>query len=102
MSRHAHKRLGQRPYSAREHPTATERSSRKTIPSVCNVSLQRKKEKKEMTKTANKAPMYVRAANILTTTLLRVGVKLTGGGGKYSMYLLTARGRKSGLPRTVP
>jgi len=54
-----------------------------------------------MTKTANKAPMYVRAANVMTTTLLRVGVKLTGGGGKYPMYLLTVRGRKSGLPRTV-
>ncbi len=79
-----------------------ERSSRKTTLPVCNVSLQRKKEKKEMTKTANKAPMYVRAANVMTTTLLRVGVKLTGGGGKYSMYLLTVRGRKSGLPRTVP
>jgi deazaflavin-dependent oxidoreductase (nitroreductase family) len=45
--------------------------------------------------------MYVRAANIMTTTLLRVGVKLVGA-GKYPMYLLTVRGRKSGLPRTVP
>ena len=49
----------------------------------------------------NKAPMYVRAANVMTTTLLRAGVKLVGS-GKYPMYLLTVRGRKSGLPRTVP
>jgi deazaflavin-dependent oxidoreductase (nitroreductase family) len=45
--------------------------------------------------------MYVRAANVMTTTLLRAGVKLKGY-GKYPMYLLTVRGRKSGLPRTVP
>jgi deazaflavin-dependent nitroreductase family protein len=49
----------------------------------------------------NKAPMYVRAANVMTTTLLRAGIKLTGA-GHYPMYLLTVRGRKSGLPRTVP
>jgi deazaflavin-dependent oxidoreductase (nitroreductase family) len=49
----------------------------------------------------NKAPMYVRAANVMTMTLLRAGVKLVGS-GKYPMYLLTVRGRKSGLPRTVP
>src|SRR5437879_11332986 len=48
-----------------------------------------------------KAPMYVRAANVMTTTLLRAGIKLIGA-GKYPMYLLTVRGRKSGLPRTVP
>jgi deazaflavin-dependent oxidoreductase (nitroreductase family) len=59
----------------------------------------REKEKEHMAK-KNKAPMYVRAANVLTTTLLRAGIKLTGGG--YPMYLLTVRGRKSGLPRTVP
>jgi len=53
-----------------------------------------------MTKTYQ-APMYVRAANILTLTLLRAGVKLVGT-GKYPMYLLTVRGRKSGLPRTIP
>jgi deazaflavin-dependent oxidoreductase (nitroreductase family) len=40
-------------------------------------------------------------ANILTTTLLRAGFKLVGY-GHYPMYLLTVRGRKSGLPRTVP
>ena len=53
----------------------------------------------------NKAPMFVRAGNVLTTTLLRAGVKLTGPFvffGNYPMYLLTVRGRKSGLPRTVP
>ncbi len=47
------------------------------------------------------APMFVRVSNILTVTLLRVGVKLVGP-GHYPMYLLTVRGRKSGLPRTVP
>jgi deazaflavin-dependent oxidoreductase (nitroreductase family) len=49
----------------------------------------------------DKAPMYVRAANVMTTTLLRAGVKLVGP-GDYPMYLLTVRGRKSGQPRTVP
>src|SRR5260370_41976394 len=52
----------------------------------------------------DKAPMYVRVANILTLTLLRVGFKLVGPGlviGNYPMYLLTVRGRKSGQPRTV-
>ena len=49
----------------------------------------------------NKAPLFVRVGNMLTTTLLRAGVKLVGP-GKYPMYLLTVRGRKSGLPRTVP
>ena len=49
----------------------------------------------------NQAPLYVRAANIMTTTLLRAGIKLVGA-RKYPMYLLTVRGRKSGLPRTVP
>ena len=47
------------------------------------------------------APLFVRVANVLTTTLLRAGVKLVGA-GNYPMYLLTVRGRKSGLPRTVP
>jgi len=44
-------------------------------------------------------------ANVVTTTLLRAGVPLVGPGlviGKYPMYLLTVRGRKSGQPRTVP
>ncbi len=48
--------------------------------------------------------MFVRLGNILTLTLLRAGVKLVGPGlviGKYPMYLLTVRWRKSGLPRTV-
>jgi deazaflavin-dependent oxidoreductase (nitroreductase family) len=47
------------------------------------------------------APRFVRIANILTLTLLRVGVKLVGP-GNYPMYLLTVRGRKSGQPRTIP
>src|SRR6266581_4842383 len=47
------------------------------------------------------APKYVRAANVMTTILLRAGFELVGA-GKYPMYLLTVRGRKSGLPRTVP
>lgn len=38
----------------------------------------------------------VRLSNILTTTLLRAGVKLG------NMTLLTVRGRKSGQPRTTP
>lgn len=53
----------------------------------------------------NKAPRYVRTANTITTTLLRVGVPLVGPGivvGSYPMYLFTVRGRKSGLPRTIP
>lgn len=49
----------------------------------------------------NQAPLFVRVSNRLTLTLLRAGVKLFGP-GHYPMYLLTVRGRKSGLPRTVP
>jgi deazaflavin-dependent oxidoreductase (nitroreductase family) len=40
-------------------------------------------------------------ANVLTTTLLRSGVKLVGF-GRQPTYLLTVRGRKSGQPRTTP
>jgi deazaflavin-dependent oxidoreductase (nitroreductase family) len=36
----------------------------------------------------------------MTTALLRAGFKLVGF-GKYPMYLLTVRGRKSGQPRTI-
>ncbi len=53
----------------------------------------------------DKAPAFVRVANILTLTMLRAGLPLVGPGlvvGNYPMYLLTVRGRKSGLPRTVP
>ena len=53
----------------------------------------------------DKAPMFVRVANVLTLTLLRAGLPLVGPGlviGNYPMYLLTVRGRKSGQPRTVP
>ena len=49
----------------------------------------------------SQAPQFVRLGNMLTTTLLRMGFKLVGP-GNYPMYLLTVRGRKSGLPRTVP
>jgi deazaflavin-dependent oxidoreductase (nitroreductase family) len=52
-----------------------------------------------MTKTSQ-APLFVRVGNVLTTALLRAGFKLVGF-GNYPMYLLTVRGRKSGLPRTV-
>jgi deazaflavin-dependent oxidoreductase (nitroreductase family) len=48
--------------------------------------------------------LYVRLGNALTLTLLRAGFKLRGPFlvfGNYPMYLLTVRGRKSGLPRTV-
>jgi deazaflavin-dependent oxidoreductase (nitroreductase family) len=58
-------------------------------------------QEKEMMAKINQAPLYVRAANIMTTTLLRAGIKLVGA-RKYPMYLLTVRGRKSGMPRTVP
>ena len=60
--------------------------------------------KETMAKT-NQAPRSVRVANVLITTLLRAGLPLVGPGlviGNYPMYLLTVRGRKSGLPRTVP
>ncbi len=53
----------------------------------------------------DKAPRYVRVANVLTLALLRAGFPLVGPGiviGNYPMYLLTVRGRKSGQPRTVP
>lgn len=52
----------------------------------------------------NKIPTFVRLGNFFTLTLLRAGVKLVGPYpffGKYPMYLLTVRGRKSGQPRTV-
>ncbi len=49
----------------------------------------------------DKAPWFVSLGNALTMTLLRLGVKLMGF-GRYPMYLLTVRGRKSGQPRTVP
>ncbi len=48
-----------------------------------------------------KAPWFARWGNLLTTPLLRAGVKLVGP-GHYPLYLLTVRGRKSGQPRTVP
>jgi len=58
-------------------------------------------EKEEIDGKKNQAPLFVRVANVLTTTLLRAGIKLKGA-GNYSMYLLTVRRRKSGQPRTIP
>ena len=60
-----------------------------------------RRKKKETMATPMKAPWFARWGNVLTTPLLRAGVKLTGP-GNYPMYLLTVRGRKSGQPRTVP
>src|SRR3954464_11811139 len=50
---------------------------------------------------ASPVPMFVRLANVMTTTLLRAGFKLIGP-GDCPLYLLTVRGRKSGQPRTTP
>ena len=49
---------------------------------------------------ASRAPLFARAGNVVTTALLRAGFKPVGF-GRYPMYLLTVRGRKSGQPRTV-
>ena len=51
--------------------------------------------------TTSPVPRFVRVANVLTTTLLRSGVRLVGF-GRHPTYLLTVRGRKSGAPRTTP
>ena len=51
--------------------------------------------------TTSPVPSFVRLGNILTTTLLRAGLKMGAPGG-FPMYLLTVRGRKSGQPRTTP
>ena len=64
-----------------------------------NVSPRR--NEKETMVTTEKAPWFVHWGNVLTTTLLRAGVKLVGP-GNYPMYLLTVRGRKSGQPHTIP
>ena len=48
----------------------------------------------------SQVPRFVRVANVLTTTLLRAGVKLKGFGSPT--YLFTVRGRTSGQPRTTP
>jgi deazaflavin-dependent oxidoreductase (nitroreductase family) len=66
-----------------------------------NVSRRRiKKEPMATTATTTHVPAFVRLGNIMTTTLLRAGVRLNGFG--RPMYLLTVRGRKSGQPRTTP
>src|SRR5262249_40356742 len=52
----------------------------------------------------SQVPWFVRVGNVLTMSLLRVGVKLAGPFvffGSYPMYLVTVRGRTSGQPRTV-
>src|SRR5437588_475631 len=57
-----------------------------------------------MAKTSQ-VPFFVRLGNVLTMTLLRAGFKLVGPymvRGNYPLYLFTVRGRKSGLPRTIP
>jgi deazaflavin-dependent oxidoreductase (nitroreductase family) len=56
-------------------------------------------EKNNMT-TMVRVPAFVRVGNMMTTALLRAGVRLNGYG--RPMYLLTVRGRKSGQPRTTP
>jgi deazaflavin-dependent oxidoreductase (nitroreductase family) len=48
----------------------------------------------------DRAPLFVRATNVLTVALARAGLRLAGF-GRYPMYLVTVRGRKSGQPRTV-
>ncbi len=51
----------------------------------------------------DKAPMFVRVGNVLTTALLRAGFKFNGLGLKnHPTYLFTVRGRKSGQPHTIP
>src|SRR5262245_47809685 len=52
----------------------------------------------------NKVPAFVQVGNAVTLTLLRIGLPLAAPYiffGNYPMYLLTVKGRKSGLPRTV-
>src|SRR5579871_3224879 len=54
--------------------------------------------------TTYQTPKFFRIGNAVTLTLLRAGFKMVGPYmffGNYPMYLLTVRGRKSGLPRTV-
>jgi len=51
--------------------------------------------------TTASAPTFVLWANVITSTLLRAGVKLVGP-RHAPMYLLTVPGRKSGQPRTTP
>ena len=49
-------------------------------------------------------PKFFSLGNAIVLTLLRAGFKMVGPYmffGNYPMYLLTVRGRKSGLPRTV-
>jgi deazaflavin-dependent oxidoreductase (nitroreductase family) len=65
-----------------------------------NVSRRRIKKEHMVTTTTTHVPAFVRLGNVMTTTLLRAGVKLNGFG--RPMYLLTVRGRKSGQPRTTP
>lgn len=54
-----------------------------------------------MTTTTDRPPLFVRVGNVFTTPLLRAGLHLVAF-RRYPAYLLTVRGRTSGLPRTVP
>lgn len=51
--------------------------------------------------TSSRVPSFVRLGNLLTGTLLRVGIKIAAPQNTPA-YLLTVRGRKSGQPRTTP
>ncbi len=51
--------------------------------------------------TTSQIPTFVRLGNLLTRTLLRAGITISGP-NNVPMYLLTVRGRKSGQPRTTP
>lgn len=51
----------------------------------------------------DKAPLFVKVGNVMTTMMLRAGFKFNGMGLKnHPTYLFTVRGRKSGQPRTIP
>lgn len=51
-------------------------------------------------KSASQIPRPVRFGNAVSKSLLHAGLKPRGRGG-HPLYLITVRGRKSGLPRTV-
>lgn len=51
--------------------------------------------------TASHVPAFVRLGNMLTKAMLRAGIKVVGP-NHVPTYLLTAPGRKTGLPRATP
>jgi deazaflavin-dependent oxidoreductase (nitroreductase family) len=53
------------------------------------------------TSQTSQVPAFVRLGNMVTRTLLRAGLKISGP-NSVPMYMLTVRGRKSGQPRTTP